>query len=158
MKEHRYQTRLVWTGNRGEGTSNYRSYDRNHEIQIEGKAQTLMLSSDPSFLGDASRHNPEELLVASLSSCHMLWYLHLCATNGIKVVDYTDSALGKMIENPDGSGEFSEVTLFPEVEILDETNSEKALELHTEANQKCFIARSCNFPVKHQPKIKIKGK
>ncbi len=100
---HSYRAHVVWTGNRGSGTSTYRGYDRAHEIRSPGKP-TLMCSSDPTFLGDRERYNPEELLVASLSSCHMLWYLHLAADNGIVVVDYRDDATGTMVETADGGG------------------------------------------------------
>lgn len=149
-KEHHYQTALKWTGNKGEGTANYRAYERNHVISVQGK-DDIKGSSDPSFLGDPARYNPEEMLVASLSSCHMLWYLHLCVTNGIVVVDYKDNATGTMQENADGSGQFSEVTLRPEVTITDPSQIQLANSLHHQANEMCFIARSCNFPVKHLP-------
>lgn len=153
-KEHTYKTLLNWTGNKGQGTANYRAYDRNHVISIAGK-DDIKGSSDPSFLGDPTRYNPEELLVASLSSCHMLWYLHLCATNQIVVVDYQDKATGIMQENADGSGQFAEVTLKPEVTITEPEKIELANSLHHQANQMCFIARSCNFPVRHQPSCKV---
>src|ERR1700750_1746367 len=100
-KTHRYTTQLRWTGNLGPGTASYRGYTRDHELSAPGKP-TLPGSSDPAFRGDASRYNPEELLVASLSSCHMLWYLHLCSEAGVVVTDYTDSATGTMAETTDG--------------------------------------------------------
>lgn len=157
MKEHRYETNLEWEGNKGEGTSGYRAYGREYEINVTGKAQPIIGSSDPAFLGDPTRYNPEELLVASISSCHMLWYLHLCASNGIIVNNYSDKASGLMTENPDGSGQFSEVVLYPEVEITNKENTQKAIELHQMAHEKCFIARSCNFQIKHRPKITVTG-
>jgi organic hydroperoxide reductase OsmC/OhrA len=147
---HRYQAQTRWVGNRGTGTSDYKTYDRNHDIAIEGKP-VLTCSSDPSFRGDVSRHNPEELLVASLSGCHMLWYLHLCATNGVNVVEYSDDAAGSMEENKDGSGQFTEVILNPKVTVKDASMIEKANALHHDANKMCFIARSVKFPVKHNP-------
>ncbi len=113
------------------------------------------MSSDPSFRGDKSKHNPEELLVASLSSCHMLWYLHLCSDAGIVVTSYQDAATGTMEENPDGSGQFTEVVLHPVVELTDAAKAGLARELHHKVSQMCFIARSCNFPVKHEPLIKV---
>src|SRR6187399_2595586 len=103
MSEHNYKATITWTGNKGKGTANYRRYERSHEISIAGKP-IIPASSDPSFRGDKTRYNPEELLVASLSSCHMLWYLHLCSANGVVVVDYTDDATGLMIETADGGG------------------------------------------------------
>jgi organic hydroperoxide reductase OsmC/OhrA len=147
---HRYQAQTRWVGNRGTGTSDYKAYDRNHDIAIEGKP-VLTCSSDPSFRGDPSRHNPEELLVASLSGCHMLWYLHLCATNGVNVIEYSDDATGSMEENKDGSGQFTEVILNPKVTVKDASMIEKANALHHDANKMCFIARSVKFPVKHNP-------
>src|SRR5687767_9164490 len=103
---HQYAATTTWTGNRGTATSEYKAYDRNHDIANAGKP-TLSCSSDPSFRGDKSRHNPEELLVAALSGCHMLQYLHLCAVNGIVVTEYIDNASGTMEENKDGSGQFT---------------------------------------------------
>jgi organic hydroperoxide reductase OsmC/OhrA len=147
---HQYQCKTTWVGNRGTGTSEYKAYDRNHDIAIDGK-QVLMCSSDPSFRGDRTRQNPEELLLASLSSCHMLWYLHLAATNGVVVTEYIDEASAVMEENPDGSGQFKEVKLKPKVTVSEKHMIEKANSLHHQANKMCFIARSVNFPVHHEP-------
>ena len=152
-KQHKYQTHLKWTGNIGSGTMDYRAYDRSYVISIDHKAD-LQGSSDPQFLGDLNKHNPEDMLVSSLSSCHMLWYLHLCSQQGIIVLEYTDRAVGTMTENADGSGQFTEVILHPVVVISDETFIQKANMLHEEANKMCFIARSCNFPVRHQAECK----
>ncbi len=148
-KEHFYKTNVEWTGNRGEGTTHYKSYDRSHRISVANKP-VIESSSDTAFMGDASKYNPEELLLSALSSCHMLWFLHLCSDHGIIVVDYTDEATGIMIESNSG-GHFTEVILHPVVKITDKTNIEKANAFHDEANKKCFIANSCNFPVKHEP-------
>jgi len=146
--EHNYSLTVKWTGNKGTGTSAYRAYDRSHTINVENKPEILG-SSDPAFRGDPLRHNPEELLVASLSTCHMLSYLHVCVKAGIVVTDYVDHATGTMIETPNGSGRFSEVTLNPVVTITDEAMIEKANELHKDASKLCFIVNSVNFPVKH---------
>jgi organic hydroperoxide reductase OsmC/OhrA len=151
QNQHRYTLTTTWVGNKGSGTSDYKSYERGHDIEIPGKA-TLNCSSDPQFRGDKTRQNPEELLVASLSGCHMLWYLHLCAVNGVIVLNYVDEASGTMQENKDGSGQFTEVVLRPVVTVKDKSMIEKANELHHEANKMCFIARSVNFPVNHEPK------
>lgn len=147
---HFYKATTTWVGNRGNGTSDYKSYDRNHDIEITGKP-VLTCSSDPSFRGDKTRHNPEELLVASLSGCHMLWYLHLCSVNGVIVTDYIDEASGTMEENKDGSGQFVEVMLNPKVTVQEPAMIDKANALHHEANAMCFIARSVKFPVRHKP-------
>ncbi|HEX9509088.1 MAG TPA: OsmC family protein [Puia sp.] len=153
-KEHHYTTSLTWTGNKGEGTTHYRAYDRDHRIQVKGKPD-IAGSSDPSFRGSPSRHNPEELFLSSISSCHMLWYLHLCSVNKIVVMDYQDEARGIMMERPDGSGYFKEVTLHPVVTLTDSAMIGKATDLHHEANKMCFIANSCNFPIRHEPGFRI---
>jgi organic hydroperoxide reductase OsmC/OhrA len=153
-KIHQYQATLTWAGNKGSGTMDYRSYDRSYIISIDNKPDILG-SSDSAFLGDRTKHNPEDLLLSALSSCHMLWYLHLCSQNEIIVMEYKDRPVGSMQENSDGSGHFTEVTLNPVVVITDEAQIEKANALHEQANKMCFIANSCNFPIKHQPKCVV---
>jgi organic hydroperoxide reductase OsmC/OhrA len=155
-RSHNYSLTIKWTGNRGTGTSDYRSYDRNHIIQSELK-HDIDGSSDPAFRGDKTRYNPEDLLVASLSTCHMLSYLHLCAIGGVVVTDYIDNASGKMVETADGGGHFSEVTLNPVVTVKDSSMIAKANELHHKAGELCFIARSVNFPVNHEPNAIVVG-
>src|SRR5215471_5844851 len=152
-KVHRYQATISWTGNRGTGTNNYDAYSRGHEIHCPGKP-VIAGSSDPAFRGDPSRWNPEELLVASVSSCHMLWYLHLCSDAGVVVVSYIDNAVGIMQEAENGSGYFKEITLFPEVVVKDVSMIDKANKLHHKANEYCFIANSVKFPIHHRPKCK----
>jgi organic hydroperoxide reductase OsmC/OhrA len=152
LKRHQYEVRLEWTGNDGEGTKSYKGYRRDHSIQSAGKPE-ITGSSDPNFRGDPSRYNPEELLVASLSACHMLWYLHLCAVKHVIVHEYRDAAFGVMEENQDGSGEFVQVVLKPVVKISGESDRAKAVALHHEAHRLCFIARSVNFPVEVVPEI-----
>jgi organic hydroperoxide reductase OsmC/OhrA len=146
LKTHSYHARVQWAAADGEGTKTYRSYSRDHTIVADGKAE-IAASSDPAFRGTRSRYNPEELLIASLSSCHMLWYLHLCAVNGITVVDYRDDASGVMEEDAEGSGQFVGADLRPSVTVADDADRSKALALHEEAHRRCFIARSVNFPV-----------
>ena len=153
MKQHNYELQVEWTGNTGEGTKTYRSYRRDHTITAAGKPQILG-SSDPSFRGDSTRYNPEDLLVASLSACHMLSYLHLCAVNHITVLDYRDAAHGLMEENSDGSAQFTRVTLRPTVTISPGDDQTKAHALHAEAHHLCFIARSVNFSVDVTPTIR----
>jgi organic hydroperoxide reductase OsmC/OhrA len=152
VKLHRYAIGMDWTGNDGTGTATYKSYRRDHIIQAKGKPDILG-SSDPAFRGSPERYTPEELLVASLSACHMLWYLHLCSTNGISVLAYTDAASGEMRENEDGSGEFVHVTLRPQVTIAKGGDTVRTLALHHEAHRLCFIARSVNFPVETAAEI-----
>ncbi len=150
MRTHRYQTSVQWAAD-GEGTKSYRTYSRNFAITAEAKPD-IQGSSDPVFHGDSTRYNPEELLVASLSSCHMLWYLHLCSVNGIKVLDYRDGATGTM-EEGDGSGHFVKAELRPKITIARGGDSARALALHEEAHRLCFIARSVNFPVDVEAEI-----
>ena len=152
-KEHQYALTVKWTGNTGKGTSEYRSYERSHKIVVKNKAE-ISASSDPAFRGDKTKHNPEELFLASLSSCHMLWYLHLCADAGVVVTDYEDQAEGTMLEGEDGGGQFIEVVLHPKVTISDKSMIQEANALHHEANKRCFIANSCNFPILHEPACK----
>lgn len=150
-RNHRYETTLTWTGNDGPGTASYSAYRRDHVV-VAGEAPPLPGSSDPTFRGDHARYNPEQLLVAALSSCHMLWYLHLCATAGIRVTSYEDTAEGVMVEAEDGSGRFTEVMLRPVVGLADELDRATAEGLHEDAHRMCFIANSVNFPVRCQPR------
>ena len=154
-KAHHYETNLKWTGNQGEGTGSYRSYKRDHTISIQGKPDILG-SSDPAFRGDSSRHNPEDLLVAALSSCHMLWYLHLCAIRGVVVTAYEDAAEGTMLEEP-RRGRFTEVVLRPVVTITEDSDATKAISLHERAHGECYIANSVNFPVRCEPTVRKAG-
>lgn len=149
-KIHNYRITTEWTGNLGSGTANYRAYSRNHRISAAEKTAAIHGSADPHFRGDAAAYNPEELLVASLSTCHMLWVLHLCADAGIVVTAYSDDASGEMAENADGSGQFTHVLLRPRMTITDGARIEEARALHDKAHQFCFIARSVNFPVDHE--------
>lgn len=153
-KEHHYNLTVKWTGNIGSGTSNYRNYERSHSILVNGKVE-LLGSSDPIFRGDKTKHNPEDLLLASLSSCHLLWYLHLCSEAGVIVLDYEDNPTGIMVETDNGGGRFTEVTLQPIVTVSDAKMIEKANELHKKANELCFIANSVNFLVAHKSSVKV---
>ena len=148
--EHSYAVTVTWTGNTGAGTASYRGYERTHEVAVRGKP-SLPASSDPAFRGDPARYNPEEMLVASLSSCHMLWYLHLCCVEGIVVEAYQDIAEGVMVEDADGGGRFSEVVLQPEIRLAAGADLDRARALHADAKAKCFIANSVNFLVRHEP-------
>lgn len=147
---HHYQVWVNWKSDTG--TTGYKDYSRDHIISVSDKPD-IAASSDPSFRGNPANHNPEELFLASVANCHMLWYLHLCAVNGIVVTSYQDKAKGIMQENEDGSGHFKEIILYPVVTVLSQKMAEKAVALHTEANKLCFIANSLNFAVSHQPQI-----
>lgn len=152
--EHTYAVRVEWTGNLGEGTSGYRTYERDHEITAAGKP-VIPGSSDAAFRGDSSRYNPEDLFLASLSACHMLWYLHLCADAGIVVTDYVDDARGTMAETPDTTGRFTEVVLRPTVTVREGADPAVAVALHERAHHLCFIANSVNFPVRCEPEMRV---
>jgi organic hydroperoxide reductase OsmC/OhrA len=146
-KTHQYKVDLLWTGNRGKGTTGYTVYERSYTQHVAGKPD-LLGSSDAAFRGDPSRYNPEDLLVASISSCHLLWFLHLCSEAGVSVVDYADHAKGFMEETADGGGHFTEVVLHPTVTVAERSMVDKVEALHQAAHHKCFIANSVNFPVR----------
>jgi organic hydroperoxide reductase OsmC/OhrA len=152
--EHAYEITVEWRGNRGTGTSDYRSYGRENLVTAEGKAQ-IEGSADRAFRGNPDRWNPEEMLLAALSQCHLLSYLHVATSHGVVVTAYTDSAVGIMEQTHDGGGHFTGATLRPVVTIEGGANPAEAIalaaSLHQEASEKCFIAASVNFPVRHEP-------
>ncbi|MFI6216758.1 OsmC family protein [Nocardia brasiliensis] len=151
-KAHEYALDVTWTGNTGTGTSGYRDFERSHIVSAEGKPP-IPGTADPAFRGAPEHWNPEELLVASLSQCHMLWYLVLCARAGIVVTEYTDHPSGTMVEDPAGGGRFSEVVLRPQARITDAQHRDRALALHERAHDLCFIANSVNFDVRCEPQV-----
>jgi len=153
-RRHQYETTTKWTGNRGRGTATYAGYERAHETQSAGRPR-IDSSSDPSFRGDPGRWNPELLLVAALSQCHMLVYLHQAAVSGVVVQEYVDTATGSMVETPDGGGHFEEVVLHPVVTVAAEEMVEAAEALHAKSSELCFIASSVHFPVHHEPEIRV---
>jgi organic hydroperoxide reductase OsmC/OhrA len=154
--EHHYSSQLLWEGNLGEGTSRYQGYGRQWRLRIAGKPD-LVGTADPAFRGDREKHNPEDLLLASLSSCHMLSYLALCAQNKVSVLSYSDEARGVMTTTPDGGGRFLSVELRPKVEIDDPEKTTLAEELHEKAHALCFIASSVSFPVTHAATVTARG-
>ena len=153
MKQHHYEIKMTWTGNTGTGTSAYTAYERSHVYEGKGKLSEIPGSSDPAFRGDKTKYNPEELLLSSISSCHMLWYLHLCTENNVVVSSYTDDAKGVMTETENGSGKFTEVTLYPRIVVEEQSMIEKALDLHHLTHEMCFVANSVNFPIYCKPVI-----
>ncbi|MGZ0711260.1 OsmC family protein (plasmid) [Coraliomargarita sp. W4R53] len=154
--EHRYSVRTTWTGDRGGGTSGYRDYDRAVTLVVAGKPE-ILASADKPFRGDPTRWNPEDLLLAALSECHLLSYLHACVGAGVVVVGYEDNATGLMEEDGRGSGAFREVTLRPVVTVAHESMRDAATAAHVQANEWCFIANSVNFPVHHEATIAVRG-
>ena len=146
MRTHQYQLKIIWTGNHGNGTSSYTEYSRNHEISASGKT-TLKGSADPAFRGDPTKYNPEELFLSSISTCHMLWFLHLCSDAGIVVTSYEDNPIGYMTEGGIEAGRFTKVELHPVITITEQERIQEANRLHLAASEKCFIRNSCNFPI-----------
>jgi organic hydroperoxide reductase OsmC/OhrA len=151
-KQHDFPARIVWTGNTGTGTSSYSAYERTWDLALPGK-QTVHCSNDPMLGGDPAKYNPEDLLISALSACHMLWYLHLCSQAGVTVLEYVDEPTGVGESEPSGKGRFVEAVLRPRIKITADSNSDKARAIHDEIHNYCFIARSVNFPVRHEPEI-----
>jgi organic hydroperoxide reductase OsmC/OhrA len=148
-REHRYEVSVTWTGNRGDGTTSFRGYDRDHEVTAPRSGKPVLLgTADPAFRGDPARWNPEDLLVTALSQCHMLWVLYLASVGGVVVTDYVDEAGGTMAEDEaTGGGRFTEVVLRPRVTVAAPDMADKLEALHHQAHELCFIANSVNFPV-----------
>jgi organic hydroperoxide reductase OsmC/OhrA len=154
-RQHQYPVQVVWTGNHGSGTKTYQGYGREHEVHVAGKP-VIAGSSDATFRGDGSKHNPEDLLVAALSGCHMLWYLHLAAVAGVVVTEYVDDAVGTLQERGN-DGRFTEAVLRPRVTITADSDPDVAKRVHEDAHHACFIANSVNFPVRCEPRIVIES-
>lgn len=155
MSEHTYEVTVSWTGNRGPGTTGLRDYDRDHTVTADGPP-VIEGTADPGFLGDPTRWNPEQLFTASISQCHMLWYLGLCARAGVVVHEYTDKAEGTMVSGADHRARFSEVVLRPRVVVDTAEQVERAVALHEKAHEMCFIAQSVNFEVKVDPLVTVR--
>ena len=152
--QHQYRLTSTWTGNTGTGTSDYRAYSRDITVEIAGKP-SLLASADKPFRGDPERWNPEDMLLAALSECHLLSYLYVAVTVGVVVVDYRDEASGSMREDGKGSGQFTAVVLRPHVTVANASMVDAATAAHQRANELCYIARSVNFPVRHEPVITV---
>lgn len=154
-RQHNYECTVTWTGNTGSGTSGYREYERANEIAGPHGKPVIQGSSDPAFRGDRTRWNPEELLVAGLSQCHMLFFLHRASEAGVVVVDYSDSPTGSMLEEESGPGRFTSVTLRPRVTVSEPAMVAMCGELHEQAHIACFLANSVNFPVTHEASVLV---
>lgn len=147
---HEYTSAVIWTGNRGSGTSSYRAYDRTWDVAVPGKA-VIHCSNDPLLGGDSAKMNPEDLLLSALSACHMLWYLHYASEAKVVVTAYEDSPVGTGEVEKSGAGRFTSAILRPRITVLDGTDIEVATALHPRIHEVCFIARSVNFPVTYEP-------
>lgn len=149
-----YTARVAWTGNRGEGTRTYRGYDRTWDIATPGKP-VIHCSNDPLLGGDPSKSNPEDLLLGTLSACHMLWYLHLASEAGIVVTGYTDDPLGIGEHDPGGAGRFVRAVLRPRIALAPRSDPARADQAHARIHEVCFIARSVNFPVRYEATYEV---
>jgi organic hydroperoxide reductase OsmC/OhrA len=149
---HEYTARLIWDGNTGEGTARYAAYGRQYRVLVAGKPE-LAGTADPAFRGEADRHNPEDLFLAAVSACHMLFYLSLCARQGVRVLAYADDARGRMRIHADGGGRFEAIALRPTVTVADGTDTALAVRLHETAHDLCFIANSCSVPIRCEPTV-----
>ena len=152
--KHLFKAELNWTSKKNPEETTSKLYSKSHQIKIEGKP-VLDVSAAKAFRGDPVLYNPEDLLLSSLVSCHMMSYLYVCSQIGIEVLEYSDNAEATLEVNLDGSGRFVEVKLYPKVKISNPDQIELALELHFKANQLCFIANSCNFPVLHEASCEV---
>ncbi|MBC7788611.1 MAG: OsmC family protein [Anaerolineae bacterium] len=146
---HEYTARLIWDGNTGEGTTSYASYGRQYRVLVAGKPD-LSGTADPAFRGEADKHNPEDLFLTSISACHMLFYLSLCARQGVRVLAYEDTVQGSLAVDVNGGGKFETITLHPHVTIAADADLALAEQLHDKAHELCFIANSCSVPIRHQ--------
>jgi organic hydroperoxide reductase OsmC/OhrA len=153
--EHTYDLTVTWTGNRGEGTTGIKDYDRDHLVAAEGH-EDIEGTADPGFLGDPTKWNPEQLFTASIAQCHMLWYLGLCSRRGVVVHEYVDAAVGTMVAETNGKARFTKVVLRPRIVVGAEDQVEAATTLHDKAHEMCFIAQSVNFPVTVEPEITVR--
>ena len=154
MAEHDYTARVVWTGNRGQGTLGHRGYDRTWNVETPGKP-VIPCSNDPLLGGDPGLPNPEDMLIASLSACHMLWFLHLASDAGIVVQGYRDDPVGVGEVQPSGAGRFLSVTLRPEITLAPGSDAAKADRIHARIHEVCFIARSVAFPVHYEARYVV---
>jgi organic hydroperoxide reductase OsmC/OhrA len=145
--DHAYTARLIWDGNTGQGTARYTDYERNYRVVIAGKPD-IAGSADAAFRGNADRHNPEDLFLAAIAACHMLFFLSLCARRGVRVLAYEDEAHGTMAVDADGGGRFTGIVLHPVVVLEDAGQTKLATQLHELAHQRCFIANSCRVPIR----------
>lgn len=155
-QEHDYTARVIWTGNRGEGTAHYKGYDRTWNVETPGKP-VIHCSNDPLLGGDPNLHNPEDMLIAALSACHMLWFLHLASDAGIVVHAYQDDPLAVGETDANGASRFLRATLRPSISVPSGTDLKRANALHDEIHKTCFIARSVNFPVTYEARYRIKA-
>ena len=153
---HDYTSRVIWTGNTGEGTAHYKGYARTWDVAVPGKA-LIHCSNDPLLGGDPGKMNPEDLLLSALSACHMLWYLHYAAEAGIVVTRYEDTPLGVGEVGRGGAGRFVSAELRPVIWVAPGADMGAAEAIHHRIHEVCFIARSVNFPVTYAPRFEIEA-
>lgn len=153
--EHAYEANVRWEGNRGTGTSDYASYGRGYRMAVAGKSE-LVGSADPAFRGEGDKHNPEDLFLLAISSCHLLSYLALCGRQRVQVVAYEDHARGTLRLDGSGGGRFEEVTLHPKVTVARPEEVAAATDLHAKAHAQCFIANSCSVPIRVVASVQVR--
>lgn len=146
MSDHSYTSRVIWTGNSGQGTAHYHAYARTWDVAVPGKAP-IHCSNDPLLGGDPGKMNPEDLLLSALSACHMLWYLHYASEVGITVVSYEDTPIGVGEVGKGGAGRFVSAELNPVIVVKPGADLAKAEAIHHRIHEVCFVARSVNFPI-----------
>ena len=144
--EHKYQLKLNWTG--GSEIDAIQN-DRMYEVLIDRKP-TIYGSADKPFFGDPEKYNPEDLLLAALSACHMMSFMYVCRKLGIKVYHYEDHATGLLKINQDGTGQFEFAELKPKVKADHMPDGMIFKELNSRAAKLCFIKRSINFTVNYK--------
>mgnify|MGYP003670193837 CR=1 FL=1 len=153
INQHIFKVSTNWSKKEGESTTSPRTYSRNHTIKIKGRAEVLKISAAKAFKGDDTLHNPEDLLLSAVSSCHMMSYFYVCSQNGVEVLSYTDNAQAFLEVDKNGKGQIAKVELYPEVIVSKPEMIEVAETLHQKANDLCFIANSCNFPISHSATV-----
>ncbi|MBK0064963.1 MULTISPECIES: OsmC family protein [unclassified Acinetobacter] len=155
MTIHQYDVKIRWIGNIGDGTKSYQSYTRDFLIENHNKP-SICGSADPAYRGDPTKWNPEDLMVAAASACHKLWYLHLCAVNGVCIMDYVDHACGFMEDaHPEKRGHITHIILKPHVILQAKKSLDLAKQLHQQAHHECMIANSVNFPILCEPSFEV---
>ena len=152
MSNHYFKASLQWNLKSEADFKSKKIYTKNHTISFEGK-ESISVSAAKVFKGDPTLVNPEDLLLSSVTSCHMMSYLYVCQQNNIEILSYQDHSEAILEVNSDGSGKITKIILNPTIKIKDESKIDLAISLHKKANQLCFIANSCNFPILHHPSV-----
>ena len=145
-----YRATLQW---KNQGSDfNYDTFDRTHKISFPGGIE-FKGTSAPEYLGKKELANPEEMLAATLASCHMLTFLAVCAKSRLHVTSYEDNPVATLDKNAEGKFAVTHIQLNPKASFQGETPSaEKLQELHAKAHRNCFIANSLACKMAVEPK------